>query len=255
MVKVNKNSLLYWFPKIKNLGIPYPQTVYLVIEAGELIKLFNSKEDHKLFLKKHGKEIEEKADEIGFPLFMRTDQMACKHSWKHTCFVSIKDELFRNLYTLVEENFCKDMAGECEPNAIVFREFLELDWKFKAFDEMPIASEWRFFVDEKGVKCFHPYWPPNAIRRPSIPNWLELLKEMNEITPKDLRHLTDYGCRIGKTLGGYWSVDFCKTKTGIWTLTDMAMGEASYHWPTCPNAPTEMLKHYGDPEKIEEFSI
>lgn len=250
MVKVetNKNSMLYWFPKIKAAGLPVPKTEILVIPASDLIKAINNEKDSKAFFAKYGEQIKQKAAMIGYPLFMRTDQMACKHSWVNTCYVPTPDKLMNNLYHLVEDNFCADMAGEVEPNAIVFREFLELDWKFKAFEGMPIAREWRIFVKDGKITCIHPYWMPAAIRRPSDPNWQSILATMNSdgasFIPQQI------AIQAGIALGNYWSVDLCKTRSGDWYLTDMAQGDDSYHWATCPNAPKEMMVRYGDPEKI-----
>ncbi|GAH32927.1 unnamed protein product, partial [marine sediment metagenome] len=53
---------------------------------------------------------------------------------------------------------------------------------------------------------------------------------------------------IGSAVEGHWSIDLCQTKEGIWYMTDMALGEDSYHWGTCPYAPSRMLEHYGHPD-------
>lgn len=37
---------------------------------------------------------------------------------------------------------------------------------------------------------------------------------------------------------GYWIVDFCRPKDEAWYLTDMTLGADSYHWATCPKAPS-----------------
>ena len=34
----------------------------------------------------------------------------------------------------------------------------------------------------------------------------------------------------------YWSVDFLKTKDGLWYCIDMATGDRSYHWPDCKHS-------------------
>ncbi len=250
-VKVNKDSMLYWYPQIKDLDLLMPKTEMIVIPTKKLIKLINNKEDTERFLSEYKEKILERAKKIGYPLFMRTDQMACKHDWKNTCYVPSEKDLINHLFRLVDGNFCVDMFGEAEPNAIVFREFLELDWSFKAFADMPIAREFRFFIRDGTVECRHPYWPPNAIRRPSIDDWLDILRKQSILKPSEKTLLDNYSKTIGNVLSGYWSVDYCRTREGLWYLTDMALGEQSYHWSTCDKAPKEMLDHYGDPEKLE----
>lgn len=228
---MNKNSFFYWYPKIRN-QVPTPKTEMFIIPPDQLMKLINTPEDHETFLEKWGDVLREKANLIGYPLFMRTDQMACKHSWKNTCYVATEEDLFRNMFRLVDENFAVDMFGEAEPNGLVFREFLNLEYKFKAFEDTPISTEWRFFIRDGAVECIHPYWPPASIRRPSRRDWLKILKKQSEIGSTDKGILTKYSKAIGEVLDGYWSVDFCKTKMGVLYLTDMAAGERSYHWPT-----------------------
>lgn len=51
---------------------------------------------------------------------------------------------------------------------------------------------------------------------------------------------------VGRAVPGYWSVDFCRHKNGAWYLTDMAEGDQSYHWATCPHASPEIAR-YGNP--------
>ena len=75
----------------------------------------------------------------------------------------------------------------------------------------------------------------NMKLKPKIPEseWLPLLRELNTQTDDEIQLLTDYAERIGKVLGGYWSIDFAKGRNGTWYFIDAARGEVSYHVPDC----------------------
>jgi hypothetical protein len=131
------------------------------------------------------------------------------------------------------------------------REFLDLDWKFKSHHgNMPVAAERRYFARDGIVECWHPYWPPSSITMPSDENWQQLLSDLQATNPGEVDLLSSHASKISKKIGGYWSIDFCRHRNGTWYITDMAVGNVSYHWPTCPRAPPSMLEQYGDPEKI-----
>ena len=50
------------------------------------------------------------------------------------------------------------------PGGFAGREFLELDWTFRAFHgKMPVSTEVRTFLRDGAIECMHPYWPPEAI--------------------------------------------------------------------------------------------
>ena len=192
----------------------------------------------------------EAAREIGYPIFIRSDELSNKHDWKESCYVENEGQLYGHICNILEFTAC---AFGPSFYGVAVREFLELDWRFTAFwGGMPVAREFRMFVRDGALECWHPYWPPSSIERPSIENWREVLGEMQTLTEPDLAHLKDMAERVGKAVGGYWSIDLCQTRKGEWYMTDMATGDSSYHWGTCPHAPPEMLEHYGDPENVEK---
>jgi len=229
------NSLLYWFPKIVNLGIPVPRTEIVKVPYRVLLKFMDKPE----VLEPYVAEIEMKAKRIGFPLFLRTDQASGKHGWKDSCYVPNEEELFTHIYNVVEFNFMADVTGlPCE--ALVLREFIELDWKFKAFwGEMPVARERRYFVRDGKVLCHHPYWIEDAIEKPNKENWRELLKELNTETDEEIKLLSTYAKKVSSVMDGYWSIDFAHTRDGRWILIDMALGDRSWH-PECKFAVSKL---------------
>jgi hypothetical protein len=230
----DKNSLLFWFPRIKDLGIPYPKTeIVLFSENGsEYIQYI---ETSNFLPSKFLEELIDKAKLIGYPLFMRTDYISCKHSFHNYWIPYIK-----NVYDLARvSNFFEESinCGFGLPlHAFVLREFLELDYRFKAFSGMPIARERRYFIRDGAVVCHHAYWPEEAIRFFSEveepQGWQSQLQELNIESQEEVDLLTEYATKVANALEGYWSVDFAYGKNGIWYLIDMATGEESWH-PDC----------------------
>lgn len=232
---MGKSSLLYWFPKIQDLGIPVPRTEIVEIPfkifCDWMDSMFN--EGHIDVLgSERGSAIKEAADKTGYPLFLRTDLASGKHQWKATCYVEKEEELPLHLWNVVEFNFIADIWGlPCE--ALVFREFIPLDSGFTAFNGLPISRERRYFVRDGIVECHHPYWIEDAIAEgyppPNNKDWRQLLTVLNQETPDEFGILGPYAASVGKILGGYWSVDFAMSQDGIWYLLDMAVGEESWH--------------------------
>ena len=216
-----RNSLLYWYPKIKNIA-PTPKTCWYKVRF-TLDWLENGVPDE--VVNEVAKMIDKEFFPDPYPVFIRTDTYSGKHDYKDTCFVESKKHLKRNLNNLVIDSVMKDLTFK----AIVVRDFIELDWKFKAFwGELPIAPEVRVMVKDGEVERWFFYWPEDAIRKPSKENWRELLAEMRKIAEKEQDQFLGIAERVAKKFDGYWSVDFARTKRGVWILIDMALGEVSW---------------------------
>lgn len=255
------NSLLYWFPKVFKLDIPVPKTA-IVKFPRELGRKFVEEEGPGDQFKKHLKRIENMAEKIGYPVFIRTDMASCKHGWVKAAFVRHKGQLEEAIARTIEFN---EMAGFMGLNykAIVIREFMELDWRFTAFHgRLPIARERRYFVFNGQVLCHHPYWIQEAIEQAhkdegktcrilgymhhKLPNtWRKMLASINTETQSEIRALSKYAKKVSEKIRGYWSVDFACTRSGRWILIDMAKGLASAHVPcnrTLKEIPKNIIK-------------
>lgn len=212
-----ESSLLKWFPVIGKLDIPVPKTV--------IVKVPNSPEI-----------IKDAAQRMGYPLFMKTDLIAGKHDWDNTCFVEKAEYLGDNIVNLVSELEVTDMESGSPFNALVFREYIELDSKFKAFLGMPVARERRYFIDEGQIVCHHPYWIESAIsfwhntKEPQ--NWKDLLKDINTEGKAEIDTLTRYAQMVADVFQNDWAVDFAHGKDGVWYLIDMQRSQISWH-PDC----------------------
>lgn len=173
------------------------------------------------------------AREIGFPVFIRTDLASAKHSGPKAYKIETDGES-QPIGETLEDNEIKFWMEREGPSAFLVRKFLSLRSEFTAFHGLPIAREFRFFADENGVKCYHPYWPEETIEdyRPSREDWRECLRDLQRI-PK-APELWYMAVEAAKACGdGEWSVDFCQDVDGKWWLLDMATAEDSFHHPEC----------------------
>lgn len=231
----DKDSMLYWYPFIKDLPIPQPRTIIVMLNEEELEGAYNEQIPKSLIEK-----IECVCDTMFYPCFLRTDQASGKHSWKKSCYVDKKKDLWKHILEVIEFNLCADLMG-LDFKALIVREFIPMDSRFTAFyGDMPVNPERRYFIKDGKVVCHHPYWIEEAIeqggKEPSISNWREVSKEINTETPEEIELLTKYALMVGKALlEGSWSVDFCKAKDGRWILIDMATAQKSWHPEDCPH--------------------
>ncbi len=246
-----ETSMLYWWPRIKDLGIPVPRTEivrFRPVTIAALTLCADEPETREQWLVRHNRvrraieRLGKVAFSLGQPMFIRTDQGSGKHRYRETCFVEDVRSYPMHVYRLAEEMLCADVLG-LPWRAIVFREFIPLAARFEAFSgRLPIAPERRYFVRDGQVECHHPYWQEEAVERGIRPAddgaalWRRKLAEMNVETPAEVELLTDYATRVAKALPGYWSVDFALAADGRWILIDMARGEVSFHWAGCLKA-------------------
>lgn len=230
----SQNSMLYWWPLIKDLPIPKPWTI--LVEASW--KVWVGLLDGKPLPDAVVAELLSASTKTGFPLFMRTDLASAKHDYKWTCYVPDASHLFKNLGALIDCTVAQDLT----PSAIALRRYIPLASTFTAWRGLPIARERRYFIKDGQVQCHHPYWPADAVAkgRPTVQHWQEELARLNYEDSSEVDRLTSCTTWVGQVVAGYWSVDFAYGQNGEWYLIDMAEGERSWH-PECPmkglNAP------------------
>jgi hypothetical protein len=221
-MKVNRNSMLLWYPQIKDLPIPQPQTLILRIPFDVLLGWIEGP-----IPKDHQELITGFAERLGYPVFIRTDVSSGKHLWKDTCFVENKGRLFANIQRLIEDNQCASLSGLfC--NALVFRKFIDMDSRFTAFQGLPICPERRYFINNGEITDHFPYWPEQAIIDPSISEWKQELAKANAETADEIELLSGYAKSVSEVMEGEWSVDFCRGRDGKWWMIDLACAEDSW---------------------------
>lgn len=82
MVRIieDKNSMLYWYPRIKDLCIPQPKTIIIKVDPTIAYDVCEGGQYPQML------EFKKTIEQLGLPVFVRTDQLSGKHDWSNTCF-------------------------------------------------------------------------------------------------------------------------------------------------------------------------
>ena len=230
---MDRNSLLIWYPKIKDLDIPTPRTEIVAVKKEELKIMYNEMMPQK-FVARVARVIHEK---FKLPVFLRTDIISGKHGWTKTCYFDGSHALWKHLLAILVDNL---LADKLDISAFAVREYIPMASRFVAFyGSMPVNPERRYFIKDGHIQCSHVYWTEDSIQptlKDGLPaDWKELLRKMNHDRPQDFSTLTYNAMKVAGEfkLDGCWSVDFCKARDGRWILIDMAVAEDSWHPKEC----------------------
>jgi hypothetical protein len=230
----NNNCLSYWYPKIKN-KVPTPNTIIIKTNC-ELIKLIDGKmpDGYGELLKYTIKACKS----VGYPCFLRTGLTSGKHWWEDTCYIQEKNDIHAHITTLVEFSLSADILG-LPHNVWVVRELLPTSPLMHVYRNMPVVKEFRFFVEDEKIKCFHPYWPHEALMiglKVPDTNFDKKYNLLCQLSRKEYEDIANLASISGAAIGGSWSVDIMKSKSG-WYVIDMAEAKSSWHWPKCKMDP------------------
>lgn len=234
---VDKNCISYWFPILDaTSGVNVPETIIIRMP----ISIYRGEGDlpSLSYLDTLTEMIFAATRLVGLPAFLRTGQGSGKHDWTSTCFLkeSILDsEILDRVARLCEWSQIVDAMG-LPYHVWAIRQFLRLKHDFTAFNGMPVAREYRCFIENDEVKCVHPYWPEDAIQSASVEDWRERLRDMYGEGPDQA--MVDMAAKVADAFknDGAWSVDLCEDVDGKWWVTDMAEAKRSFHWKGCANA-------------------
>lgn len=232
----DKTSMTYWFPLLEAAGLPVPKTIMVAMPPdvcrNVLMVLYGEKpesdpREHICF-----SELKLAVEKIGTPCFLRTAMTSAKHSWEDSCFLSRVGDLVKHVYAIAEFSECADFCGLPYDTWFV-RELLP-SIKFGVcphYSNMPVAREFRFFVEDGKVRCFHPYWPLEALEDGGWTGSKIDYDVMCDPTGS-FQAMNDLALRVSAAIEGAWSVDLLQTERG-WFVTDMAEAEKSFHWEGC----------------------
>lgn len=231
--------LSYWLPKLEAAKLPVPRTILVYAEDDELNDVSNILDYKKPegAANELAKRIKTAADTVGYPCFLRTDHTSGKHDWERTCFIANPAYILPNLIAIAEYWELANMAAPpCDVWAV--RELLPTIpiGVCRGYGNMPICREFRFFVDGSEIKCWHPYWPWDALKKggaafddPAKFSYTDF----SSMPPDEEATIKQLASAAGAAVGGAWSVDLLETRRG-WFITDMAEAHKSFHWEGCP---------------------
>jgi hypothetical protein len=235
-VMIDKTSMTYWFPLLESAGIPVPKTkmVKMPPELCRSICMVLYGEKPEIDPREHPflAELTAAVDEIGTPCFLRTCQTSAKHSWDKSCFIPNRENILGHVYSIAEFSEMADFIGLRYDTWFV-RELLQ-SIKYGVcprYDNMPVAREFRCFVENGVIRCIHPYWPLDALRDGGWDGSEEEYNKLSELG-EDESAIRELAEKVGLAINGAWSVDLLATKNG-WFVTDMAEAHKSYHWEGC----------------------
>lgn len=236
----DKTRLSYWYPKLETAGLPVPRTIIVPAARKELDDISGRLEGKEPTGAAVGltERITMAANTIGYPFFLRTDFTSGKHDWKHTCFVSDAEQVESHVVAIVEHWEMVNMFGPPSDMWAV-RELLPTIpiGHCRMYGNMPICREFRFFVEDGYIRCWHPYWPWNALTKGDAvfnnPEEFDYTEFSSICTNDDEMTLKQLASKAGAAVGGAWSVDLLETRRG-WFITDMAEAHKSFHIDDCP---------------------
>lgn len=226
------NDIGFWYPILTRTGVNVPRTIIINADSRgprDLIHLLDGVEPEGF--RKTLQRIQTAMNEIGYPCFFRGGHTSGKHDWGKTCFVKKPqsfDELKSRLMNVI--GLCVTHNLGATPMLYenwAVREFIPTTPEFLHFNGMPIVKEFRFFLKDGEVDCFHPYWPKEALKDGTVSP--EAYTRLCDLYAEDEELLYNEALKVGKYFPGYWSCDFLKSSTGMWYCTDMAQGADSYH--------------------------
>lgn len=230
--QVNKNSMTYWLPIAEQFEMEIPMPMNIIVDKIDK-ELFEFIMYNKPLSKTTLARIKVAITTLGgYPVFMRSDYGSAKHDYENTCYVPNEKSLLQHIHNLLEWHHLVNVSY----NALVFRQFIELESTFTAFKGLPVNKERRYFIRNGNLQCHHKYWPEDAIWIHSvanIPDWKKRLARLNEEDEDEIRLLTGYAELLGSKLKGYWSVDFAKARNGQFYFIDAALGDVSWHDEKC----------------------
>lgn len=251
-IGANRNDLAYWWPILERtatdagLQAHLPRTTIVRVEES-LDPVLDGK-PYEPFLRLV-RALQDAASSYGYPCFLRTGHGSGKHEWERTCYVPSADAMAAHVAALIEWSACVDFVG-LPTDTWVVREWLHLQTSFRAFSgRMPINKERRYFFDERGIVCHHPYWPPAAVADgdPERPDWREALDALNRETLSERTILGVLTGKLSKPFDGAWCMDWAQDNRGRWYVIDMALAKDAFHWKGCPER-----KHFRDDVDEEE---
>jgi hypothetical protein len=252
----DKNCLSHWFPKLMEAALPVPSTIILRTYC-DFHPLFDNQvpDGWEQFIDT----LLESVKVMGTPCFLRTGQGSGKHQWKDTCYIANADRrnLEQHVFNLVEWSECVDFMG-LPTDVWVVRQMLDVApvTILPRYGNMPLVREARFFVKDGVVLCGHGYWPERAVAEGMVGrkggydafdgSWKQegvpveevkhftRLAGLPEQNSRDWNRLWDLARQVAAIFRGYWSVDILFDAAGALWVTDMAVGQQSFHWPDCP---------------------
>ncbi len=145
-----KNRLSYWFPILRDAGVPVPRTTVVPMSGAAqqfVWGLFDGRNCDSQAFDEFALKLGREGERLGVPFFLRSDETSHKHAWDRTCYVADTAKLDSHVLRIAEFCVLADIRG-LPFDTWAVREMLPTVPAFLAFPgNMPITQEWRVFVN------------------------------------------------------------------------------------------------------------
>lgn len=242
-IRKNINNFSYWFPKIKDCGIPVPESIIIQLPDEIIKSLFMEEpgDDERIVTFVKESVLPAIPSEWGI-FFLKNGCFSNKFDFKDCCCTRNLHHIVQAIESINYDALCYETDGESE---LVIRKFLfpkpiEEQPIYKIYNGMPLRPEIRVFYDFDKKKALYSanYW-----------DWSYCHDEISERDDTDKlayetaypfiqdfyeKHKIEAEILVNKSLKdcdlrGIWSVDLMWHDGQFW-LIDMAVGYRSAYW-------------------------
>jgi hypothetical protein len=262
------NSGLYWHEVLAEISdsltpVSLPETISVEYDFRDSLPLANPETSpEELPNIVPWEEFQHAANLIGTPVFVRSDIKSAKH--RGLDGTRLDETSIENIGQLLH-SLTKSLADNfAHPNALMFREWVDINAEFRAFGGLKIGREYRLFATPDELLCHHFYWPDDTFN--GLPNdpspldcsntdktttetlpkseWQQDLQSLNTLPNREQDILSQTAKTAVSALNSShpklpaeipWSLDFAEDTDGDWWLIDCALGVDSWHPESCPN--------------------
>ncbi len=256
----HENDFSFWYPKVKDCGIPSPKTFYTKLPSAEdepeyAIRLYEAfymehPQQDEAFVKTYLEDrIIPKLNEekLNGHVFVKNARFSNKFNANGTCNLYGLHELYRAIILINYEAMCCGAEGVDE---IVVREFIESDHMKTPciYNGLPLRPEFRVFYDfdtRKPVFTAN-YWDFDYVY-PHLYDATDKIifyHERKRIEGAYKKHKDSVQAMVADAmqnvqgLTGQWSVDILMDEDGSFWLIDMAIAQRSAYWELRPDKET-----------------
>lgn len=248
--KSNPNNISYWYPRIKNCGIPTPETLIFEVpdEVARAYFMDKPNECMNTILKFVEDVLIPGIPNTMWDLFIKNGSFSNKYDFSTCHCRRHKFEIARNI---IEQNYMAEMVGAGGLSEIAVREFIG-SYRYVhenipcIYNGMPLRPEFRVFYDfdSKSVLYSVNYWDydycheeicKNKTDQIIFDNCRKQLESFFETHKNKVEQLINESSINSADLTGQWSIDIMyDAENDKYWLIDMAVAQASAYWnPTC----------------------
>lgn len=234
---MDPDDLAFWYPLLVDTKVLTPATHFL--KTPDLVPKLVGEEEIPGYARFLGI-LAKFGDRVGWPCVLRTGFGVNRHNWLYTGLVQRSDDLDNHVHALA---YWSRRCG-LPASTWAVRQYVPVSNSFHAFRGTPIGREFRVFVRNGEVQCFHPYWPMMALEigKPDAHDWVQRYATISELGPNERRVMLHLSAHVSRSIPGEWAIDWAQLEDGRWVCMDMNTAGLAWHWPGCAHHPDDPHK-------------